>query len=111
MRLAPNHISVARADALSLVYGHGNGALKSSFYDAFVSITQGLFNIRDRVNHSRKRKIVSHIFSQKSVLEFEPHVNRYIGQLLGQWDRLGDEGEGWTGHDGCLWLDCLPCKR
>ncbi|KAK0492671.1 cytochrome P450 monooxygenase [Armillaria luteobubalina] len=117
VRIAPNHISVARADALSLVYGHGNGALKSSFYDAFVSITQGLFNIRDRVNHSRKRKIVSHIFSQKSVLEFEPHVNRYIGQLLGQWDRLyddalkgmsGDEGEGWIGHDGQLWLDCLP---
>ncbi|KAK0430680.1 cytochrome P450 monooxygenase [Armillaria borealis] len=117
VRLAPNHISVARADALSLVYGHGNGALKSSFYDAFVSITQGLFNIRDRVNHSRKRKIVSHIFSQKNVLEFEPHVNRYIGQLLRQWDRLyddalkgmsGGEGEGWTGHDGRLWLDCLP---
>ncbi|SJL18071.1 related to Benzoate 4-monooxygenase cytochrome P450 [Armillaria ostoyae] len=114
VRLAPNHISVAQADALSLVYGHGNGALKSSFYDTFVSITQGLFNIRDRINHSRKHKIVSHIFSQKSVLEFEPHVNRYIGQLLGQWDRLydnalkgmsGDKGEGWIGHDGRLWLD------
>ncbi|KAK0434863.1 cytochrome P450 monooxygenase [Desarmillaria tabescens] len=117
VRIAPNHISVARADALSVVYGHGNGALKSSFYDAFVSITRGLFNIRDRVNHTRKRKIVSHVFSQKSVLEFEPHVHRYLRQLLGQWDRLydnalkgmsGDEGEGWTGHDGRLWLDCLP---
>ncbi len=66
VRLAPNHISVARADALSLVYGHGNGALKSSFYDAFVSITQGLFNIRDRVNTLAKRKIVSISFRRKA---------------------------------------------
>ncbi|KAK0492667.1 cytochrome P450 monooxygenase [Armillaria luteobubalina] len=117
VRIAPNHISVARADALSLVYGHGNGALKSSFYDAFVSITQDLLSVRDRTSHSRKRKIVSHIFSPKSVLEFEPHTNCYIGQLLGQWDRLyddalkgmsGNEGKGWIGHDGQLWLDCLP---
>lgn len=88
MKYASNHISVARADTQPLIYGHGNGTLRSSFCDAFVSITQGLF--RDRVNHSRKRKIISHVFLQKSVLELEPHVNRYIGRLLGQWDKLYD---------------------
>jgi benzoate 4-monooxygenase len=41
-----------------------------------------------------------------------------VNQLLDQWSRLydlavqgkyGDEGEGgWKGHDGRLWLDCLP---
>ncbi|KAK0466864.1 cytochrome P450 monooxygenase [Desarmillaria tabescens] len=115
--IAPNHISVALLDAQPLVYGHGNGALKSSFYDVFASTSRGIFDIRDRHAHTRKRKIISHTFSQKSVLEFEPHVRSYVSQLLGQWDKLydealkgmsGEEGEGWTGRNGRLWFECLP---
>lgn len=118
VRLAPNHVSIADPEALGVVYGHGNGALKSPFYDAFVSIRRGIFNTRDRVEHTRKRKIVSHIFSSKSVLEFEPHLRFHIGALVKQWDRLfdaalkgesGPEGEGWYGQRGYLWLDLLPC--
>ncbi|OCH91279.1 cytochrome P450 [Obba rivulosa] len=118
VRLAPNHVSVADPDAIQLVYAHGNGSLKADFYDAFVSIQRGLFNTRSRAEHARKRKIVSHIFSQKNVLEFEPHVRAHIRALVAQWDRLcdlgrkgleGTEGEGgWVGRDGRVWLDCLP---
>ena len=120
VRLAPNHVSIAEPDALSAVYAHGNGTLKSDFYDAFVSIGRGVFSTRDRNEHTRKRKIISHIFSQKSVVEFEPHVRLYVDMLIQQWDRLfglavqglsGSEGEGgWKGEGGRLWLDCLPCK-
>ncbi|KAK7047898.1 hypothetical protein VNI00_006226 [Paramarasmius palmivorus] len=118
IRIAPNHLSIATSSALQTVYAHGNAALKSPFYDAFVAMTRGLFNTRDRAEHARKRKIVSHVFSQKSVVEFEPHVRLYVAQLLDQWERLcdmavkggsGSEGEGgWFGRDGKLWLDCLP---
>ncbi|PPQ92268.1 hypothetical protein CVT25_008576 [Psilocybe cyanescens] len=117
VRLAPNHVSIAEPDALNVVYAHGNGALKSDFYDAFVSIARGIFNTRDRGEHARKRKIVSHIFSQKSVVEFEPQIREYVAMLLRQWDRLydlsqrglsGSEGEGWKGDGDRLWLDCLP---
>lgn len=119
LRISPSEVSIAEPDALAIVYGHGIGALKSTFYDAFVSIERGLFNTRDRAQHTRKRKIISHIFSQKSVIEFEPHIRLYVGNLLRQWDRLydgavkgqsGTDGEGgWFGRDGRLWLDCLPC--
>lgn len=111
-------MSIADPEALSIVYGHGNGALKSKFYDAFVSIRRGVFNTRDRAEHARKRKIVSHVFSQKSVVEFEPHIHLHISSFIKQWDRLydsalgggsGSEGEGWHGANGYLWLDCLPC--
>ncbi|TFK32337.1 cytochrome P450 monooxygenase [Crucibulum laeve] len=118
VRIAPNHVSIAEPDALAIVYAHGNGALKSRFYDAFVSIRRGVFNTRDRNEHTRKRKIISHIFSQKSVIEFEPQIRHYVGLFITQWDRLcdaaakglsGPEGEGgWKGEDGRLWLDCLP---
>lgn len=118
VRIAPNHLSIADPDALQIVYAHGNGSLKSNFYDAFVSIQRGLFNTRSRPEHTRKRKIVSHIFSQKSVMEFEPHVREYVTQLFRHWDRMcedggkglsGEEGEGgWAGREGRVWFDCLP---
>ena len=92
--------------------------MKSNFYDAFVSIRRGLFNTRSRQEHARKRKIVSHIFSQKSTLEFEPHIRQHVAELIQQWDRLcelgardlsGSDGQGgWFGRNGRLWLDCLP---
>ncbi|KAJ3753813.1 cytochrome P450 monooxygenase pc-bph [Lentinula raphanica] len=121
VRIAPNHVSIASPDALQTIYAHGNGALKSDFYDAFVSIQRGLFNTRDRIEHTRKRKLVSHIFSQKSVLEFEPYIRVYIKELSEQWSRLyklalegqqGNEGQGqgggWYGRNGRLWMDALP---
>ena len=118
VRIAPNHLSIADPDALQVVYGHGTGTLKSDFYDAFVSIQRGLFNTRSRAQHARKRKIVSAIFSQKNVLEFEPHVRTHLTRLFKQWDKLcdcgakgleGGEGEGgWRGCDGRVWFDCLP---
>ncbi|KIY49651.1 cytochrome P450 monooxygenase [Fistulina hepatica ATCC 64428] len=118
VRIAPNHVSIASPEALQTIYGHGSRALKSDFYDAFVSIGRDALTTRDRAEHARKRKIISHTFSQKSVLEFEPHVRLYVGQLLDRWDALydsavkglsGDDGEGgWFGRDGRLWLDCLP---
>ncbi|KZT64511.1 cytochrome P450 [Daedalea quercina L-15889] len=117
VRLAPNHLSISDPAAIQDVYAHGNGATKSNFYDAFVSITRGLFNTRSRADHTRKRKVVAHVFSQKSVLEFEPYTRVHVSALFTQWDRLcelgakgleGKEGEGWRGEGGRLWMDCLP---
>ncbi|KZO99250.1 cytochrome P450 monooxygenase pc-bph [Calocera viscosa TUFC12733] len=113
VRIAPNHISIADPDALQIVYAHGNGALKSEFYDAFVSIRRGLFNTRDRAEHTRKRKIVSHIFSQKSVLEFEPYIRIALDKLIQQWGSLLSGDEKLASHrlkpneDDRVWFDCL----
>ncbi|KAK0493477.1 cytochrome P450 monooxygenase [Armillaria luteobubalina] len=119
VRIAPNHVSVALPDAQNIIYGHGSGALKSSFYDFLKpsSSPDNVFTTRDRQAHTRKRKFISHIFSPKSVLELEPHVRHLVGQLLKRWDALydgalaglsGQDGEGWSGREGRLWLDCLP---
>lgn len=102
-------VSIADPRALPIVYAHGNGSTKSGlssflpqegrftdldafadFYDAFVSIFRGLFNTRDRAEHTRKRKIVSHTFSPKSVREFEPYISGTVRTLLSKWDALAD---------------------
>lgn len=62
----------------------------SEYYDAFVSIQRGLFNTRDRAEHSRKRKMVSHTFSAKSIAQFEPYMKYNLEQLVKQWNRISD---------------------
>lgn len=74
VRLQPHHVSIVDTEAIYAIYGHGNGYLKSEYYDAFVSIKRGLFNTRDRADHTRKRKIISHTFSAKSVGQFEQYM-------------------------------------
>lgn len=68
-----------------------------------MSIRRGLFNTRNRAEHSRKRKIVSHTFAPKSVLEFEPYIQQNLQLFVDQWDKVSK-----TPHpDGYGHLDCL----
>src|SRR5450432_2980247 len=75
VRIQPDHVFIEDADAIQAIYGHGNGFLKSTYYDVFVSIHRGLFNTRDRAEHTRKRKTVSHTFSTKSIGQFETYMH------------------------------------
>lgn len=81
----------------------------SEFYDAFVSIKRGLFNTRDRHEHSRKRKIVSHTFSLKSISQFEAYMHHNLELFVRQWDDLIARGTA-TAGDGKraeAHIDCL----
>jgi benzoate 4-monooxygenase len=111
VRLQPHHVSVADADAIPLIYGHGNGFTKSEYYDAFVSIKRGLFNTRDRAEHTRKRKTVSHTFSAKSVGQFEQYIHHNLEELQKQWDKraesVGGQKGGWYPMDALHWFNYL----
>ncbi|KAK8129840.1 hypothetical protein PG999_002220 [Apiospora kogelbergensis] len=104
VRIQPNHVSIADDDAIPIIYGHGNGFLKSSFYDAFVSIRRGLFNTRDRAEHSRKRKNISHTFAPKSVGQFEPYIHQNLEMFVKKWDELVSKTRQ---PDGYAHVDCL----
>lgn len=81
----------------------------SEFYDAFVSIRRGLFNTRNRAEHSRKRKLISHTFSTKSISQFEPYIHENLEVFVKQMDKLIASSQT-TGKDGQreALLDCLP---
>lgn len=67
---------------------------KSEYYDAFVSIRRGLFNTRDRAEHTRKRKTVAHTFSAKSVGQFEQYMHHNLEELRKQWDTRAAQAKG-----------------
>lgn len=80
----------------------------SEYYDAFVSIQRGLFNTRDRAEHSRKRKTVSHTFSAKSIGQFEQYMHSNLEMLVKQWDRMAKESSGsYAQMDALHWFNYL----
>ncbi len=85
--------------------------LSSDYYDAFVSIQRGLFNTRDRAEHSRKRKTVSHTFSAKSIGQFEQYIDSNLQMLVQQWDRISDtairSGQRYADMDCLHWFNYL----
>ncbi|KAI1845366.1 hypothetical protein JX266_008461 [Neoarthrinium moseri] len=104
VRIQPNHVSIADDEAIPVIYGHGNGFLKAEFYDAFVSIRRGLFNTRDRAEHTRKRKIVAHTFAPKSVGQFEPYIHSNLETFVKKWDEISDNQRQ---PDGYAHIECL----
>jgi benzoate 4-monooxygenase len=83
----------------------------SDFYDAFVSIRRGLFNTRDRAEHTRKRKTVSHTFSMKSIGQFEQYIHQNVELFVQQWTKLaklnGNPRSGYATIDALNWFNYL----
>ncbi|KAI6085672.1 cytochrome P450 [Hypoxylon rubiginosum] len=104
VRIQPNHISIADDEAIQVIYGHGNGFLKSDFYDAFVSIRRGLFNTRNRAEHTRKRKLISSTFAPKAIAQFEPYIHENLEVFVNRWDGLIKES---ANSDKAAYIDCL----
>ncbi len=69
-----------------------------------MSIKRGLFNTRDRAEHTRKRKVVSHTFSAKSVSQFEPYIHGNLELFVKQWDSMIKNTRE---ADGSIHIDCL----
>lgn len=118
-------MSIADASALHVIYSHsvGHGTpTKAELYTAFNPFpgTQTIFSTRSRDVHARKRKLIAHTFSLKSVTDFEPIIRKYNRVLLQHWDRIcaaaakgqsGIVGEcNWKARDGYAFLDCLVCE-
>ncbi|KAH8824008.1 cytochrome P450 [Flagelloscypha sp. PMI_526] len=117
VRISPREVSIATTEAMSTIYAHGNKMTKGNFYHAFQAIPPGdIFNTTDRVLHARKRKMMSHAFSSKSLQDMEPHIHTFVEQLLTQFDLFlspksgaeGGEGNGWRKQGGRVWLDIIP---
>ncbi|PSS34120.1 hypothetical protein PHLCEN_2v1830 [Hermanssonia centrifuga] len=119
VRISPIEVSIVHPEALHQIYGHTTGTTKSDLYSAFTQFggTPSVFGTRDRTEHARKRKIMAHIFSLKSVVEFEPIIHSYQRVLVQKWDRICEAGvrgnggvEGscvWRAGNERAWFDCM----
>lgn len=85
--------------------------IRSHFYEAFVSGVPGVFNVRDRAEHTRKRKIIAHAFSPGAVHAFEPYMTANLSRWVGQLDKIAasrpDEEGGYARFNLMPWCTFL----
>ncbi|KAF8754759.1 Cytochrome P450 monooxygenase [Rhizoctonia solani] len=100
------------------VYGHSSGLLKSEFYDAFKTDSEGdIFNSRDKAVHTMKRKRIANIYSAQNVLAFEPRVRVTSSDSVPSWifdaNRLFKASLDLTGKSrmGALSSTAVPWTR
>ncbi|KAI1158429.1 cytochrome p450 benzoate 4-monooxygenase [Nemania serpens] len=104
VRVGFNHVSIATPEGLRTIYAHGNGFLKDIYYEAFVSGVPGVFNVRDRDEHTRKRKIIAHAFSPGAVHDFEPHMSANLKRWVAKLDSIAANPE----TDGYARVNIMP---
>ena len=111
MRFGPNSLSFNTNTALKDIYGFRANVRKADFYNAFVHPAPNTHNTRDKEIHARKRRVLSHAFSDGSIKEAERYILENIRTFcgeLGRNDGGGGEKKGWSAPqnmaDWCNWL-------
>lgn len=84
VRIAPNHISISDPQAMNQIYGHNAGFLKDAWYDGGAGEYRHMADARIKSEHQSKRKMLAHIFAQKTILNLEPVVAECTATLVDQ---------------------------
>ncbi|KAG9235188.1 cytochrome P450 [Amylocarpus encephaloides] len=96
-RYGPNSLSINSNTALKIIYGHKSNVQKSQFYSVFPP-TKDTFNTHSSINkaqHARKRRVISHAFSDSAVKNMEKYILANVRTLT---SRLGEGAreKGWS---------------
>jgi cytochrome P450 len=88
VRWGPNSVSINNVSALNFIYNAKANVKKASWYNAFNSIS--IFSAVDKGVHARKRRVMTHAFSEQAVRGIQP----YITSSIREWcTALGDSLE------------------
>lgn len=116
VRIGPNTLSINTNTALKQIYGFRSNVRKADFYTAFPA-NKHTFNVHssiDKMQHARKRRVLSHAFSDAAIKSLERYILanvRTACRLLGESTAAGaqDEkkqgwGTSWNVANWCNWM-------
>lgn len=113
VRTSPSELSFIDGQAWKDIYGHTREGKKGCakeprFYGPVKDLDNGTPGIleSDDVNHARFRRIFSHAFSPKALLEQEPIFQKYTTLMI---HKLKEKmaGEGQENFDLLAWYKCV----
>ncbi|KAL5358187.1 cytochrome P450 [Aspergillus floccosus] len=93
VRFGPNMVSISDPQAMSTVYPHRPGFLKSDFYrtqrpySPKSGVLPAVFNTQDETFHRQLRKPIASLYSMSSVVSSEPLVDQTLEILFRELDR------------------------
>lgn len=93
VRIAPYHVSISDPNAMNDIYGHGAGFLKDAWYDGGAGQHRNMADARVKSEHQAKRKMLAHIFAQKTIVGLEPAIAEAVGRLVKQVDNHASSGQ------------------
>lgn len=74
------------------IYGHGAGMLKDAWYDGGAGEYRHMADATVKAEHQAKRKMLAHVFAQKTIANLEPVISDTVGMLVTQVDKCATEG-------------------
>lgn len=81
----PSHsCTMASAQAIKNIYGHGRPATKNNFYSAFASTHLDVYDLQEKIMHNvRRKRSPSHLHKRPSDLEHvtQEHLQRLVALL------------------------------
>jgi len=86
LRIGPNALSFNHADAIKDIYGHRTKCLKDTKESILAGTHRQLFDVIDKADHARKRKLLSAAFATKNLENWEYKVNYTARRLVKAFD-------------------------
>ncbi|TVY28266.1 Benzoate 4-monooxygenase [Lachnellula hyalina] len=74
VRIGPNSLSYSDLSAIKDIYGHNTKCVKDLFYDTLAGSHHHLADVRDKLDHQRKRRILSSAYALKNLEGWEHKV-------------------------------------
>lgn len=82
VRIGPQEVSFSNPEMVKEIYGQQTVFMKAPIYDNFSSPPIGIFSMRGKAQHSERRRLLSHAFSQVNLSETEPLIEQQIQKLV-----------------------------
>ena len=74
------------------IYGHGANFLKDGWYDGGAGEFRNMADARIKADHQQKRKLLAHVFAQKTIANLEPVISDTVAILLAQVEKSATNG-------------------
>jgi hypothetical protein len=81
VRIGPNEVSLSDIESVNRIYGHQSNVKKALVYETMSIPPLGIFSLRDKNEHSQRRRLLSHVFSQSNLLDSEPIIMSHVRKL------------------------------
>ena len=82
VRIGPNEVSFTSPSVVKEIYGQGTPYMKAPWYEAMSVPPVGIFSLRDRKEHTARRRLLSHAFSQTALNDAEPTIGVLVLKLV-----------------------------
>ncbi|RVX72414.1 hypothetical protein B0A52_03602 [Exophiala mesophila] len=80
--IGPQEISVSDIENVKDIYGQHTNFIKAPVYESLSMPPIGVFSMRDKTQHSKRRRLLSHAFSQSNLLDSEQLIQTQISRLI-----------------------------